>query len=103
VSDISAMKLRICHSDLTRAAASVSMTWLSRPLSTPPTVRASGEATKLLSPMPLAYRANSNVFTQTPGEPVACRIWGRMRWVAGELSRRASHCGLSDTPGCANS
>jgi hypothetical protein len=28
---------------------------------------------------PVAYFANSNVFTQTPGEPVACCIWGRMR------------------------
>jgi len=60
VSDISAMKLCICHFHLTRAAAYVSRTWLSVPLSTPPTVRESGEETKLPSPMPLAYRANSN-------------------------------------------
>src|SRR5262245_3107561 len=52
-----------------------------------------------------AHRASYSwkVLTYTPGEPCACRMWGRMRCVSGAMSRCPAHAALSDTLGFWNS
>src|SRR5207249_3761430 len=59
--------------------------------------RAGGGDRGLDEPRESFYPPSSNVLTYTPGDPGACFMCGRMRWVSGAMSRWASQAGVSET------